>query len=408
MAEEELRGALKVLLMEGVHPTGREVLDNAGYDVEYHDHALEPAELLDRVSEFHAIGIRSKTLVTTEVLERAENLLAVGAFCIGTNQIDLVDANRRGIPAFNAPYASTRSVAELVMSEIVALSRRLGHVSSAAHQGQWKKTAKHMHEVRGKTIGIIGYGHIGSQVGLLAEAFGMRVIYYDIVRKLPLGNATPMAFMNDLLAQADYVTLHVPATENTHELFDAPTLAAMKNGAYLLNLSRGTVVVIPALAEAIREGHLQGAAVDVFPQEPSSADDAFVSELQGLSNVILTPHIGGSTEEAQAAIGRESAEALVRFLSDGSTGGAVNFPVIEAPRRDGLHRLLNVHRNVPGVLGQINRLASESGANIISQFLSTDPNIGYLVMDVETARDGDWLTKAIGDLDEAIKTRRVT
>ncbi|MEL7305291.1 MAG: phosphoglycerate dehydrogenase [Myxococcota bacterium] len=399
--------AMRILLMEGVHPAGRALLEDAGFQVEYHDRALEPAEFLEHIGGFHAIGIRSKTLVTPEVLSRADRLLAVGAFCIGTNQVALDAANHRGIPVFNAPYSSTRSVAELVVAEMIALSRQLGHISHAAHHGLWKKTARRMHEVRGKTVGIIGYGHIGSQVGILAEAFGMRVVYYDTVKKLPLGNAAPAALLGDLLAQADFVTLHVPATDETHEMFGAPELAAMKEGAYLLNLSRGTVVQIPALVDALKRGHIHGAAIDVFPNEPPSVKDPFASELQGLDNVILTPHIGGSTEEAQEAIGRESAEALMRYLHEGSSGGAVNFPNVELPTRASAHRLLNVHRNVPGVLSQINRLVSESGANILGQYLSTDPEIGYLVMDVETERDGLRIAEAIRGLEHSIKTRRL-
>lgn len=398
---------MRVLLVEAVHPVAKSMLEGAGFEVEYHDRALEPDELLSCVGSFHAIGIRSKTQATAEVLARAESLLAIGAFCIGTNQIALDDANKRGIPAFNAPYSSTRSVAELVISEMIALSRQVGHISHLAHHGAWKKTAKRMHEVRGKTVGIIGYGHIGSQVSVLAEAMGMNVIYYDVVKKLPLGNATPISRLEDLLAQADFVTLHVPGTPQTHEMFRKEEIQAMKPGSYLLNLSRGTVVVVPALAEALKSGHLAGAAVDVFPEEPPSTKDRFASELQGLDNVILTPHIGGSTEEAQEAIGRESADALIRYLSEGSTGGAVNFPNVELPKRQGVHRILNVHRNVPGVLGTINRLASESGANISGQYLSTDPEIGYLVMDVASERDGRNLAKSIGELDESINTRRL-
>ncbi|MEM6533827.1 MAG: phosphoglycerate dehydrogenase, partial [Myxococcota bacterium] len=358
---------MRVLLMEGVHPVAKSMLDEAGFDVEYYDRALDPEDLLAKIGPYHAIGIRSKTQVTPEVLSRADSLLAIGAFCIGTNQIALDEANRRGVPAFNAPYSSTRSVAELVIAEMIALSRQLGHISHAAHHGAWKKTAKQMHEVRGKTVGIVGYGHIGSQVGILAESIGMRVLYYDTVKKLPLGNATAVPLFGDLLAQSDFVTFHVPGTAETHEMFGEAEMRAMKPGSYLLNLSRGTVVVIPALAAALKSGHIGGAAVDVFPDEPPSTRDPFASELQGIDNVILTPHIGGSTEEAQEAIGRESAEAMIRYLSEGSTGGAVNFPNVDLPKRASAHRLLNVHRNVPGVLGHINRLASDSGANIIGQ-----------------------------------------
>lgn len=398
---------MRVLLMEGVHPVARTLLEDAGFEVDAHDRALDPEDLPDAIAGYHAIGLRSKTQVTAEVLSGADSLLAVGAFCIGTNQVALEEANRLGIPVFNAPYSSTRSVAELVIAEMIALSRQLGHVSHAAHQGAWKKTARRMHEVRGKTVGIVGYGHIGSQVGILAEALGMRVVYFDTVKKLPLGNAAPLARLEDVLNEADFVTLHVPATPETRQMIGADQIRAMRKGSCLLNLSRGTVVAIPALAEALRSGHLAGAAVDVFPDEPPSTRDPFTSELQGIDNVFLTPHIGGSTEEAQEAIGRESAEALARYLNEGSTGGAVNFPKVDLPKRTSAHRLLNVHRNVPGVLGQINHLASESGVNIIGQHLSTDPQIGYLVMDVEGERDGKRLAASIGALPSSIKTRRL-
>lgn len=396
---------MKVLLMEGIHADGRKLLEDAGFEVESVSHALAPNELLERIKDVHAIGIRSKTQVVPEVLERAQELLSIGAFCIGTNQIALDAANSSGVPVFNAPYSSTRSVAELVIANMVALARQLGDISSAAHHGVWKKSSNGMHEVRGKTVGIIGYGHIGSQVGILAENFGFNVVYHDVLRKLPLGNATALTTLDELLQISDFVTLHVPATSETHDMIGEIELSRMKQGSYLLNLSRGSVVVIPALKAALESGHLAGAAIDVFPVEPPSTKDTFESELRGLGNVILTPHIGGSTEEAQAAIGREVAESLVHFLTEGVTAGAVNFPNVHMPKHEGAHRILNVHRNIPGVLSSINRIVSETGANISSQYLSTDPNIGYLVMDISREQGAAEVSKRLSELNTTIKTR---
>jgi D-3-phosphoglycerate dehydrogenase len=379
------KNKVKVLLLEGIHPGAKDLFEKETFQVELLKQALKPDELVARLEGVHLLGIRSKTHVTKEVLEHenAKRLLSVGCFCIGTNQVDLEQANRSGVPVFNAPFSNTRSVAELIIAEVVMLARQLGDRSREVHEGKWHKSAVGCHEIRGKTLGIVGYGHIGSQVGVLAEAMGMRVIFYDIATKLPMGNNRPMGSLAELLAESDFVTLHVPATRETHEMIGKDEIAAMKRGAHLLNLSRGTVVKIDHLAAAIREGRVGGAAIDVYPQEPTGASETFTSELRGLPNVILSPHIGGSTEEAQESIGREVATALIKFTNAGTTTGTVNFPVVDVPQVPGTHRILNVHKNVPGVLGGVNRVVSELGANIRTQVLATDPNIGYLVMDLE-------------------------
>ncbi|HMA92510.1 MAG TPA: phosphoglycerate dehydrogenase, partial [Polyangiaceae bacterium] len=353
-----------------------------GFRLETCSGALGENELIEKIRDVHVLGIRSKTQITDRVLGEARRLLAVGAFCIGTNQIQLEAANRRGVPVFNAPFSNTRSVAELVIAEIVALARRLIDRSREMHEGRWRKVATSCYEVRGKTLGIIGYGHIGTQVGVLAEAFGMQVVFYDILPRLPIGNNRQAESMQAVLAQSDFVTLHVPETPATRHLIGEAQLAQMKPGAYLLNLSRGTVVDLAALAAALRAGKLAGASVDVFPEEPEGNTDSFATDLHALPNVILTPHVGGSTEEAQEAIGREVMTALIKFVNTGATTGSVNFPQIEPPPLRNRHRLLNIHQNVPGVLSNINRIVSDVHANIESQILATDPTIGYLLMDL--------------------------
>ncbi|MGE0762234.1 MAG: phosphoglycerate dehydrogenase [Bdellovibrionales bacterium] len=395
--------ALKILLLEGIHPYAKTRLEEAGFHVEAEKGALGEADLIQRLPQFDALGIRSKTQLTPKILEANRALRAVGAFCIGTNQIDLNAANLLGTPVFNAPYSNTRSVAELVIGEMIALSRYMADVSQSAHAGGWLKSAKGAHEVRGKTLGIIGYGHIGSQLSVLAESMGLRVLYYDIVKKLPLGNAKPTESLAELLKESDFVSLHVPETRQTMNMISSSQIKVMKPGSYLINASRGTVVDISALAQALKQGHLGGAAVDVFPDEPENNDQKFKSELQGLKNVILTPHIGGSTEEAQEAIGLEVAESLIRVLKLGSTLGAVNFPQVDCPPVAGTHRLVNVHRNVPGVLGEINGIMSRAKANIRAQFLSTDNQIGYLVMDIEQA-DDERLAREVAALSTSIQT----
>jgi D-3-phosphoglycerate dehydrogenase len=395
---------IKVLLLEDIHRTAEELIGAEGFQLETSRAALGEDELAAKVRDVHLLGIRSKTRVTARVLGEARRLLSIGCFCIGTNQVDLEAAKLRGVPVFNAPFSNTRSVAELIVAEVIALARRLGDRSRDLHEGRWRKGAAGSYEVRGKTLGIVGYGHIGSQVGVLAEALGMQVIFHDLRGKLPMGNNRRADSLRDLLQTADFVTLHVPATPQTREMIGAAEIQAMKKGSYLLNASRGSVVVLPALADALRSGHLAGAAVDVFPEEPESNSDGFATPLRGLPNVILTPHVAGSTSEAQAAIGREVGETLVRFVNAGATGGAVNFPHVELPPADGLHRILNAHRNVPGVLRDINRIVGERNANIRSQVLATDAAVGYLIMDLEQDVSND-VKNAIAALETSIKTR---
>jgi D-3-phosphoglycerate dehydrogenase len=395
---------IKVLLLENVHSTAQEIIRAEGFQLETLPRALPEGELAEKLRDVHVLGIRSKTHVTARALEGARRLLAVGAFCIGTNQLDLEAAKLKGVPVFNAPFSNTRSVAELVLAEVIALARQLGDRSREVHEGKWRKSAAGSVEVRGKTLGIVGYGHIGAQVGVLAEAIGMRVLYYDTGSKLAMGNNRPVGSLAELLGHSDFVTLHVPETPQTKEMIGAAELRAMRPGAYLLNLSRGTVVVIPALAEALRAGHLAGAALDVYPQEPEGNSDGFESELRGLGNVLLTPHVGGSTGEAQAAIGREVASALMKFVNAGATTGAVNFPQVELPQMPGAHRILNAHRNVPGVLRDINRIVSEKNANIRAQLLATDPSVGYVIMDLDQDVSDD-VKRAIGALPTSLKTR---
>lgn len=398
------KAEIKILLLENIHPVAAEAFRAEGFQVELLKGALPESELVERVADVHVLGIRSKTQVTPAVLEAGRRLLSVGAFCIGTNQISTLKANHRGVPVFNAPFSNTRSVAELILAEIVMLSRRLGDRSREVHEGKWNKVAVGSHEVRGKTIGIIGYGHIGTQIGVLAEAFGMHVVFYDILAKLPMGNNRAMTSLQDVLATADFVTLHVPETPQTKLMIGAAELAHMKPGACLLNASRGTVVDIDALASALKSGHVGGAAVDVYPEEPETNSGGFESPLRGLGNVILTPHIGGSTEEAQEAIGREVSGSLIKYINAGATTGAVNFPHIECPIAKGAHRILNVHKNVPGVLRDINRIVSDHNANIRAQILSTDPDIGYLVMDLDQDVSQD-VKRDIAALETSIKTR---
>ena len=394
---------IEVLLLENIHPSANTLFQAEGFRLEVVSGAMSEEELIERIGSVHVIGIRSKTNISEAVIERARRLLAIGCFCIGTNQVDLAAANRRGVPVFNAPLSNTRSVAEMVLAEIVMLSRKLGDRNTEMHQGIWNKSATGSNEIRGKTLGIIGYGHIGTQVGVLAEAFGLRVVFYDVVAKLPLGNNRPCETLEDLLSQSDYVTLHVPATERTKNMMDAATLAKMKRGAKLLNLSRGNVVDIATLAGLLRTDYLSGAAIDVFPVEPKNNSEEFVSELRGVPNVVLTPHIGGSTAEAQEAIGREVGGALIRLINTGSTVGAVNFPIVDPPPQ-GQHRVLNVHRNVPGVLTSINRIISDCNANVVGQMLATDPNIGYLVIDLDR-EVAEEVRAAVAKLETSIRTR---
>ena len=401
----------KILLLEAIHPGAKTMLEKEGYSVELLSHSPSGDELDKLLSDVSVVGIRSKTQLTSKVLEKHKNIELIGCFCIGTDQVDGKKANAMGIPVFNAPHSNTRSVAELVIAEIVILSRQLGDRNSNAHKGIWMKSADGAREVRGKTLGIVGYGHIGSQVSVLAESFGMRVLFYDVIKKLPMGNSQSQDRLDDILKKSDFVSLHVPDTKQTKGLIGARELALMKPGACLINASRGSVVDIDALAAKIKSGSLGGAAIDVFPDEPASNKQKFESPLQGLPNVVLTPHIGGSTIEAQESIGLEVAQSFLSFLSRGTTAGAVNFPQIdlamiqtEETRKADRRRIMNVHRNVPGVLGEINSIVSELGANIQAQGLATDSQIGYLVMDVEEV-DGAELCKRIQALETSLRTR---
>jgi D-3-phosphoglycerate dehydrogenase len=398
------KGEIKVLLLENIHASAHELLRAEGFAVEAAAGALGEDELRRRLADVHLLGIRSKTHLTADLLADARRLLAVGCFCIGTNQVDLGGARARAVPVFNAPFSNTRSVAEMILAEIVILSRQISDRSREMHAGKWRKVSAGSFETRGKTLGIVGYGHIGSQLGVLVEMLGMRVAFHDVASRLPMGNNRATASLDDLLQESDFVSLHVPETPQTRNLIGERELAQMRRGAYLLNASRGTVVSIPALAAALRSGHLAGAAVDVFPHEPESNTDDFVTELAGLPNVILTPHIGGSTSEAQAAIGREVATALIRNVNSGATTGAVNFPHVELPPAAGTHRILNVHKNVPGVLRDIHKIVSDTGANVVAQVLATDQDIGYLVMDIDRSVSSD-VKKAVAALATSIKTR---
>lgn len=379
---------IKILLLEGVHESAVNVLKQQGYDsIEYVKTSLSEEELCERVKDVHFLGIRSRTQLTEKVFAAAEKLIGVGCFCIGTNQVDLAAARRHGVVVFNAPFSNTRSVAELVLAEIIMLLRRVPEKNAAAHRGGWDKSANGSFEARGKVLGIIGYGHIGSQLSILAEQIGMQVRFYDIETKLPLGNALSVGSLDALLEQADVVTLHVPETAQTQWMISASQLAKMKQGALLINASRGTVVNIEDLAASLRSGHLGGAAIDVFPVEPSSNNDLFESPLRGIDNCILTPHVGGSTQEAQENIGIEVAGKLAHYSDNGSTLSAVNFPEVSLPAHHGARRLLHIHQNRPGMLTKINQIMAEQNINVSGQYLQTDSEVGYVVIDVDTPEE---------------------
>ncbi|WP_210547238.1 phosphoglycerate dehydrogenase [Rhodoferax sp. PAMC 29310] len=391
------KNQLQAVLFEGIHPSAVEALQQAGYTrIVTYAKALSGSELRDAMAEAHFVGVRSRTQLTSEVLQHATHLVAVGCFCIGTNQVDLREAMRLGIPVFNAPFSNTRSVAELVLAQIIMLMRGIPEKNAILHRGGWVKSAADSYEVRGKTLGIIGYGHIGTQIGVLAEQLGMRVVFSDIEAKLPLGNAQPMSSLEALLNTADVVSLHVPETPETTLMIGAAQLAAMKPGSHLINASRGSVVDIDALTAALESRHLHGAAIDVFPVEPQGNDSAFASPLSRFDNVILTPHIGGSTLEAQVNIGTEVAAKLIRYGSNGSTTSAVNFPEVALPGHAGRSRLLHIHHNVPGVLAQVNELLSAAGINIAAQYLSTNEGVGYVVIDVDSAASQSALDQLCG------------
>ncbi|MBN9340680.1 MAG: phosphoglycerate dehydrogenase [Comamonadaceae bacterium] len=399
------KSKIRFLLLEGIHPSAQEVLRAAGYSqIEALPGALEGEALQRKIADAHFIGVRSRTQLTAEVLAHAHKLVAIGCFCIGTNQVDLQAARERGIAVFNAPYSNTRSVAELVLAEAILLLRGVPARNAAAHRGGWLKSADSAYETRGKTLGIVGYGAIGSQLSVLAEALGMQVVFHDVVGKLPLGNARQAAGLHALLAQSDIVSLHVPELPSTQWMIGAAEIAAMKPGAILINASRGTVVEIDPLAQALREGRLAGAAVDVFPVEPKSNKDEFTSPLRGLDNVILTPHIGGSTQEAQANIGLEVAEKLVKYSDNGTSITSVNFPEVALPAHPGKHRILHVHHNQPGVLSAINQVFAELRVNIAGQYLQTDDRLGYVVIDLD-AQSSELALEKLSQVDGTIRCR---
>ena len=394
---------IKFLLLEGVHASAIETLKNAGYtNIEYLKTALSSEQLSEKIKDAHFVGIRSRTQLSKDIFEKAEKLIAVGCFCIGTNQVDLQAAQEHGVAVFNAPYSNTRSVAELVIAEAILLLRGIPSKNAGCHRGEWLKSAEGSYEIRGKTLGVVGYGSIGAQVSVLSESLGMRVLFHDPVAKLPLGNAIQCKSLTELLSKADIVTLHVPELPQTKNMIGASQLSAMKPGAILINASRGTVVDIDALAESLEKGHLAGTAIDVFPVEPKGNSEEFISPLREFDNAILTPHIGGSTMEAQENIGYEVAEKLVRYSDNGTTVSSVNFPEVALPSHENVHRLLHVHKNVPGVLNAINHVFAESNINISSQFLQTNENVGYVVIDV----DADYSDVALEQLQKIEGTIR--
>ena len=402
------KSKIKILLLEGVHASAVEAFQADGYStIEVHSKALPESQLLESIGDAYLVGIRSATQLSARVFEHAPRLIGVGCFCIGTNQVDLDAAQERGIPVFNAPFSNTRSVAELVLAEIVLLMRGIPQRNAAVHRGGWIKTATGSHEVRGKCLGIVGYGHIGTQVGLLAEALGMRVVFYDIETKLALGNVQALPSLDALLDLADVVTLHVPETPGTFRMIGAEQLARMKPGSHLVNAARGTVVDIDALVAALESQHLAGAAIDVFPMEPKANDEEFISPLRRFDNVLLTPHVGGSTEEAQQNIGLEVAGKLLKYSNNGSTLSSVNFPEVSLPEHPGKHRLLHIHHNRPGVMSRINAIFSEQRINIAGQYLQTNGRIGYVVIDLDSHERAETLhlKKRLEEVDGTIRSR---
>jgi D-3-phosphoglycerate dehydrogenase len=404
MALSYPKNRIKVLLLENIHPNAREILSTEGYQVELLPHSLPEDELCEAIRNVHIVGIRSKTKITRKVLESAERLIAVGAFCIGTNQIDLDACQEHGVAVFNAPFSNTRSVVELVIGEIIMLMRGIPDKNRKMHAGIWDKSAKNSNEVRGKTLGIIGYGNIGAQLSVLAESMGMNVIYFDKVDKLMLGNATRCNSMRELLKKSDIVTLHVDGDPANRLIFGAKEFKQMKEGAILLNLSRGFVVDIEALAEVLNSGRLRGASIDVFPKEPRSNDEPFESELAGLPNLILTPHIGGSTQEAQVDIARYVPGKMIQYVNSGNTFASVNFPNLQLPTQLNGHRLIHLHRNRPGILAKINQILSAHDCNIVGQYLKTNEMIGYVITDIDKAYDKD-VTVALRKIEDTIKFR---
>ncbi len=401
------RGKIKILLLENISDSAVAELQNGGYtEIKRISGALSEDDLIEEIKGVHIVGIRSKTQITERVLENADKLLAIGAFCIGTNQINLKSATRKGIAVFNAPYSNTRSVAELVIALCVMLIRKISDKNIAAHRGVWMKDAKGAFELRGKTLGIVGYGNIGSQISVMAEALGMHVVYYDVLTKLPLGNARQIRDLPELLAQSDIVTLHVPSDATTRNMINEATLSAMKNGAIFLNYSRGDVVDLDALKTFIEKGAISGAAIDVFPEEPEKNGDEFTTVLRHLPNVILTPHIGGSTEEAQANIGLDVTAKLINYLELGASNGSHTVPQVSLPPQTGTHRILHIHQNIPGVLSEINSKLSANEINILGQFLKTNEEIGYVILDIDTELSGE-AVEILKKVKGTIKTRMV-
>ena len=395
---------IKIFLFEKIQEAARLTFEAAGYSVTEIADALQGDALNEVLAEAHIVGVRSRTKVFQENLKHAKRLLAIGCFSVGTDQVALDEAAEMGVPVFNAPHSSTRSVAELSIAAVLSLTRRLADKSAKMHQGVWEKSASGSFEIRYKTLGIIGYGHIGQQVGLIAESLGMNVVFYDVLNKLALGRARSVDTLEEMLKISDFVTLHVPGTPETKNLISASKLELMKTGSCLLNMSRGNVVDLDALADALKKKKLSGAAVDVYPSEPAGNTNDFKCPLSGIENVIMTPHIGGSTEEAQRNIGIEVTDALIEFLDNGTTEGAVNFPAVHLPSFPNSRRILNVHRNLPGALSDVNNVIAELGANIDAQYLSTHGNIGYLIMDINN-EVSDELKERIAKLDKSIKTR---
>jgi D-3-phosphoglycerate dehydrogenase len=399
------KNKIKILLLEGVHPTALEAFKQAGYtNIEYHKGSLTGEALEEAIQDAHFVGLRSRTQLTESVFAKAKKLVAVGCFCIGTNQVDLDAAAQRGIPIFNAPFSNTRSVAELVLGEILLLLRGIPEKNAKAHRGEWQKFAERSFEARGKVLRIIGYGHIGTQLSILAENLGMNVCYYDIDNKLSLGNAVQVNSLTELLNRSDVISLHVPETESTQNMIGGEEFARMKPGAIFINASRGTVVDIDALCGALESNHLSGAAIDVFPVEPKTNNDPFSSPLQAFDNALLTPHIGGSTQEAQENIGLEVAGKLIKYSDNGSTLSCVNFPEVSLPEHQGRSRLLHIHANRPGVLTKINTTFADEGINIAAQYLQTSAKIGYVVIDVETEQ-ADKALKKLKAIEGTIRAR---
>ncbi len=399
------KSKIRFLLLEGVHQSAVDTLKESGYtNIEYIKTALNEDELVEKIKGVHFVGIRSRTQLTRRVFEAADKLVSVGCFCIGTNQVDLLAAQEYGVVVFNAPYSNTRSVAELVLAEAIMLLRGIPEKNTVCHRGGWLKSAVGSFEARGKTLGIVGYGSIGSQVSVLAESLGMKVRFYDVVTKLPLGNAVQVRDFEDLLGMSDVVTLHVPESASTKNMISTKELAAMKPGSILINAARGTVIDIEALATSMSSKHLAGAAIDVFPIEPKGNNEEFVSPLREFDNVILTPHIGGSTQEAQENIGMEVAEKLVKYSDNGTTTSSVNFPEVALPEHAGKHRLLHVHKNIPGVLSAINNIFSANQINIAGQYLQTNDQVGYVVIEVD-ADYSDVALKQLKNIEGTIRCR---